>query len=80
MNKAIIALLLAGAACIGIGAVIGASIFDKKRTIRVNADDDDDDDDFDIDVKIDTDAMDISSSAAVQNNNVDDTELKEENK
>ena len=78
MNKAIIALLLAGAACIGIGAVIGASIFDKKRTIRVSADDDDDD--FDIDVKIDTDAMDISSSAAVQNNNVEDIELKEENK
>lgn len=77
MNKAIIALLLAGAACISIGVVIGASIFDKKRTIRVSTDDDDD---FDIDVKIDTDAMDISSSAAVQNNNVDDIELKEENK
>ena len=68
MNKLIIGFILAGLACIGAGVIIGANICDKKRNREFDFDDEDSNY-FKVpedEVKINVDAMDISSSEAVQ--------------
>lgn len=82
MNKLIFGFILAGLACISAGVVIGANIYDKKRNREYDADDEDSNY-FEVpegENKINVDAMDISSSAAVQNTTAHNVEHKEEKK